>query len=323
MHEVLTSRNFSAPQAGEISEVLLFAEKTGKRTQGVVKLLGADPIQNVEPQYTPTVNKETKLSAFIDGGRNPGILVGRMAARMAIEKCSDTGLGIIGTTNTYASTGALGFYADEIASKDFVGIIMSGSPKGVAPHGSIDPIFGTNPVAFGFPTEGDPIIFDMATSAISWYELVRTKVLGGELPDGVAIDAHGGPTQDPEKAMAGAIHPFDRGHKGSGLSMMIELLTGPMMGETSFDEETGKWYCGNLFMAIDPDLFVGRDEFKKNSSFLLEKMKNSRVNDEFSEVPVPGERSMLSKRVTDLSGEIEIEDELIEGLSRISNSNEY
>ncbi len=309
MQAVLTTEHFSTSQAKDITEVLLYAEMTGKNTQGVVKLLGTDPIQNVEPQYEAKVIKETKLSALIDGGRNPGILVSRMATEMAIDRCRDTGFAIIGTNNTYSSTGAIGYYANEIANNDFIGIVMSGSPKGVAPYGSIDPLFGTNPIAFGLPTENDPLIFDMATAAITWYGLVRAKALGEELPDGVAIDDEGNSTRDPEKAMKGAILPFDNNPKTSGLSMMIEMLTGPLVDAT-LPDPTGKYYCGNLFMAIDPDLFIGRESFKRNSSLLIDKIKTSRTHKDFQSVAIPGERSMRVKREAEEGGEIEIEGKL-------------
>lgn len=319
MQKVLMTKYYSAEQAREISEVLLYAEMVGKNTQGIVKLLGADPIQNVIPHHEIRVLKETKLSTLIDGGRNPGILVSKIATKKAIDKCNKNGFAIIGTNNTYSSTGAIGYYANEIVKNDFIGIVMSGSPKGVAPYGSIDPIFGTNPIAFGFPTQGDPLIFDMATAAFTWYGLIRSKVLGIELPDGVAIDHDGNATRDPEKAMQGAILPFDNSYKSSGLSMMIELFTGALVGEIAPDEKNN-WYCGNLFIAIDPDLLIGRTQLKKYSSLLINEIKNSRPDKKSQNILVPGERGKIAKRKVERSKRLEIENNVLNELFYLLNN---
>jgi LDH2 family malate/lactate/ureidoglycolate dehydrogenase len=275
----------------------------------VLKLLGTEPIQNIHPKQEPQIHKETKLSALINGGGNPGILVSHMATRMAIEKCSAYGFGIVGTNNTFSSTGSIGYYALEIGKHDFIGIVMAGSPGGVAPHGSREPLFGTNPIAFGFPTEKRPLVFDMATAAITWYGLVRAKTLGQSLPENVAIDSDGNLTTDPSEAMKGAILPFDRSYKGSGLSMMIELFTGPLVG-ASFADPEGKGDWGNVFIAIDPELLIDKKEFKKQNSLLIEKVKMSKKKKGVSAIHIPGEKAQENLKKAEKSGEIEI-DEII------------
>ena len=309
MQKILMSKYFSASEAKEIAEVLLYAEMSGKKTQGIIKFLGTEPIQNIAPAYKPKVIKSTKLSVLIDGGRNPGILVSRMATKMAIIKCKKNGFSIIGTNNSYSSTGSIGYYANEIAKNDFIGIIMSGTPKGVAPYGTIDKLLGINPIAFSFPTENDPLIFDMATAAITWYGLVRAKIMGQELPEGIAVDEEGIPTKNPEKAMKGAIFTFGNNRKMSGLSMIIEMFTGPLLDSISPDSD-GKWYNGSLFISIDPDLLIGKKKLKKSSSFLMSKIKKSRINSDFKEVVMPGEKSLESRKNAESKGIIEIEDKV-------------
>lgn len=316
MQKILTAKHFSASQARDIAEVLLYAEMSGKNTQGIIKLLGNEPIQNIIPEHGPKIVKNTKVSALIDGGRNPGILVSTMAVRLAIKKCKKNGLALIGTNNTYSSTGALGYYANEIAKNDMIGIIMSGTPKGVAPYGSIDKLMGINPIAFGFPTEKDPLIFDMATAAITWYGLVRAKMTGKELPEGIAVDREGNPTKDAEAAMKGAILTFDKNYKGSGLSMMIEMFTGPLVGSISPDSE-GKWYNGSLIIAIDPDLLMGKEYLKKNSSLLIHRIKKSRTNKNSQEVIIPGEKALRSRKEAEVSGVVEIEDKVYNEFSTL------
>lgn len=309
MHKSLTAKYFSNSQARDITDVLLYAEMVGKNTQGIIKFLGNEPIQNIKPLYKPKLLKQTKVSAFIDGGQNPGMLVTRIATKMAIKKCKKYGIAVIATNNSYASTGALGFYANEIAQNDFIGIVMSGTPKGVAPYGSIDKLIGINPIAFAVPTEDDPLIFDTATSAITWYGLVRAKIMRENIPQNAAVDSEGNVTTDPEKAMQGAVLTFGDNRKMSGLSMMIEMLTGSLVGATSADKD-GKWYNGNFILAIDPDLFIGRAQLKKNSTILLEKIKKSRPGKNFDEVIIPGEKMLKAKKKAEESGILEIEDKV-------------
>ncbi len=313
---ILSSKYYSDSQAEDIAEVLIYADITGKNTQGILKLMVTEPIQNIKPQSEPKVIKDTKLSALIDGGGNPGILVSRVATKLVIEKCKENGFAIVGTKNTFSSTGVIGYYAGEIAKNDFIGMVMAGSPGSVAPFGGIDPLFGTNPMAFGFPTEDWPIIFDTATSAITWYGLVRAKALGKQLPEGVAIDSEGNPTTDPEKAMQGAILPFDKGYKSSGLSMVVEILTGPLVEAIFPGSKAGGW--GSLFVAIDPELLTTREKFKEGSTLLIKNIKQSRKAKGQDIIHIPGWKGIDSKREIEKSGELEIEDSLYEKLKDLS-----
>lgn len=321
MMSALTSTYYSQRQAKLVTQVLLYAELTGKNTQGILKLLGTEPIQSVKPHYNPKKIKETKLSALIDGGGNPGALVSQEAMALAIKKAQKHGVGIVGTNNTYSSTGAIGYYAYKAARQDLIGLVMAGSSASVAPFGSLEPIFGTNPMAFGFPTMNDPIIFDMATAAITWYGLVRAKTLGDKIPNGVAIDKEGNLTTDPAQAMDGAILPFDKSYKGSGLGMVVQLLTGPLTGALFFDiaKKDGDW--GNIFIAIDPEILVGKEIFKRNCSRLVMLMKHSRVNKKVTPtVRIPGETALKKLRNAQQTGAINIEGNLYHALQKAAEN---
>jgi L-2-hydroxycarboxylate dehydrogenase (NAD+) len=316
--KIISSKNYSKEEAAQIAEVLLYAEMTGKNTQGILKLLGNEPLQNIKPDYAAKKIKETKLSTLFDGGKNPGILVSKIAAQEVIDKCKENGFGIVGTNNTFSSSGVIGYYAGEIAKNDFIGIVMAGSPGGVAPFGGIDPLFGTNPLAFSFPTNDWPIIFDSATAGITWYGLVRAKALGQKIPEGVAIDNEGNITTDPGKAMDGAILPFDRGYKSSGLSLVVEILTGPMVEAIYPGNEEGGW--GNLFIAIDPDLLTSKEKFKKSSDSLIAAIKKSRKANGHDIIHIPGWSGLDKKEKAERAGEIEIEEKLYNQLKDLSTS---
>ncbi len=318
VERVIASRHYSAEEAKRISEVLIYAELSGKNTQGVLKLFGTEPLQNIVPRHTPKIIKETNLSALIDGGGNAGMLAAQLATDKVIELASKAGFAIVALNNTFSSIGAIGFYARKIAQHDLIAIVASSSPRTVLQFGSIDPTFGTNPIAFGFPTQRYPIVFDMAASAITWYGLVRAKALGQKLPDNVAIDKDGNITLDPEEAMKGAILPFDRSYKGSGIAMVVELLAGVLSGASYvFDE--GDW--GTTLIALSPNLLMDTEIFKQKSSDLVTKVKSARPKDG-QKIRIPGYdlEAEIIERLK--NGEIEIEEKIITELKAASQAAE-
>ena len=311
MKTALTSKYYSEEEADKITDVFLFAELSGKNTQGILKLLGSEPAQDIKPKYAPRFIKETELSSLLDGGGAAGPLPSQIATDKVVEIAKKKGFGIVGVNNTFSSIGAIGYYARKIAQNDLIGIVAASSPRAVVQFGGLDPVYGTNPLAFGFPTSDYPITFDMAASAITWYGLVRAKALGQKLPDNVAIDTEGNITTDANKAMEKvAILPFDRSYKGSGLAMVVEILAGPLVG-ASYVHDNGDW--GTLFIAISPDLLISTKEFKGHSSDLIKKVKSSRIKPGNS-IHIPGYDT--EKKVEELlkSGEVDIEERIVNQL---------
>jgi LDH2 family malate/lactate/ureidoglycolate dehydrogenase len=119
----------------------------------------------------------------------------------------------------------LAYYAGRIAEAGLIAFVMAGSPEMVTPVGGKNAIFGTNPLCIAIPGPADgPVILDMATAATTLFGTISTKAAGKQLPPGVAVDAAGKPTTDPDAALKGAFLAFGS-YKGAGLSLMIELLT--------------------------------------------------------------------------------------------------
>lgn len=318
MVSILSSKYYSKAEAEKISEVLLYAELSGKNTQGVLKLLGTEPAQDVQPQHPAKIIKQTKVSAVIDGGRAAGPLSAQFATDTAIAIAKENEVSIVGMNNTITSTGTIGYYARKIAKENLIGIVMANCPRSVAPVGGLELVTGTNPIAFGFPTNEHPIVFDMATSAITWYGLVRAKALGQKIADNIAIDKDGNITTDPGNAMDGAILPFDRSYKGFGLSIVVELLAGALTGASYVfdkgDSPSDDW--GTVIIAFNPDLLVGTEQFKNKSSELVKKIKSKKTKDG-TPIHIPGyDTEYLIQKVLD-EGEVEIEDEIISKLRKL------
>ncbi len=313
---VTLGQKFPLDQAEKITEYFLWAEMSGFKTQGILKMTGTEPIQNITPKYAIRIDRDTKLSQLIDGGANPAPVAFRIATEVAIQKAQRAGFAIVGVHNTFSSIGALAFYVDMIARADLIGIALARSPGCTAPFTSIDPLFGTNPIAFSFPTNEEPLVFDMATSAFTWYGLVLAKSKGEPIPEGVAIDSTGRVTTDPAKAMNGALLPFDKNYKGSGIGMVVEILSGPLLGAAYCDCKTFDQEWGSTVLALDPSLLVDKEKFKSSCSDLIRIVKTSRTSD--GQPPrLPGERAQTSYRAAVESGLVDIDEAILKELGYV------
>lgn len=314
VEKILAKYGYDATEVISISEVLMYAQLRGNN-QGIVKLINTKFAKSENAGEIKIV-KETKLSAVIDGAHNQGIVVLKKAMDLAINKAKESGFGIVGTNNTASSTGAIGYYANEIAKQGFVGFVFAGSPETVNTHGSYEPIFGTNPLAIGMPTTNDPVVLDMATAAMAYFGLVEAKTAGKPIPEGIAYDKDGNLTTDPALAMDGAIRPFDKSYKGAGLSMMVQILTGPLVAAsfTGIGDTANSW--GNLIYVIDPSLLVDTKTFRLQVSQMVEKVKSTKKMPGVGEIYVPGERGNKLAQERIRSGEIEVEDNLLKELNK-------
>jgi len=284
--------NFSVKESNIIADYLLWAEMSWLRTQWILKLTWSEPLQDIQATWSILIERETKLSQLINANKQPAPLVSQIATKIAIKKAKKYWFGIIGVNNTFSSNWAQAFYVEKIAKEDLIWIVCSRSPAATTWFWSIDPLFWTNPIWFAFPTQEAPLVFDMATSAITWYWLVLAKARGEKIPEGVALDSLGNPTTDPEKAMEWALLSFDKSYKWSSLSMLIEVLAGPLVGSSWIDNKTFSEQWWSLFIAINPNLLIDTNVFKTNCSDLIKKVKASRTWKNIEEIRLPWERSL-------------------------------
>ncbi|MEZ4600660.1 MAG: Ldh family oxidoreductase [Syntrophotaleaceae bacterium] len=299
-----------------IREVLLYAQLRGNN-QGVVKLIGKGMPKNPAAGNIVIV-KETPISVRIDGGKNHAMVVVHQALESVIDKALQSGFAIAGTFNTNTSSGAIGYFVSRMAEQGLIGFVFGRSPERVAAHGSFEPVFGTNPLAIGIPAQPDPIVLDMSTAAMSFYGLVEADTAGREIPPDVAWDAEGRPTTSPGQAIKGAIRSFDRGHKGSSLGLIGEILAGPLVGAAfcGLGDSKGNW--GHLLFAIDPGLLGDRELFLENVTRLVQRVKETRKLPGVTEIFVPGERGTALTRRHIAGGVIDIEDNLLAELRAVA-----
>ncbi len=307
---------FSKEEIDLITDVVLFGELSGKKSHGIVRLFSGASVLGSQPTHKPSVLYKTKTSTIIEGHGNPGMLVGPLAMKEAMRLAKRNGFGIVGTRGSFTSSGCLTYYLEKIAKENLIVMIMAQSPNSTSPYGGIEPLFGTNPISFGIPANPRPFIFDMATSAITFGDLLKAKEVGEKIPPGVALDKNGKLTTDPAKAMEGSTLPFVNSYKGAGLAMIVELLAGLWPGAwfTTQNEKAG-W--GNLFMAMSPELLMGTKLFKEKVKIFIETVRNSKTKDG-KKVRIPGEKTIEERDKNIRNRLIDIDDYLIKKLKKVA-----
>ena len=311
-------KKFSEKDAELIAEAIMFGELSGKTSHGILRLFNGEyGILNQNYEDEPEIIKKTKVSTLINGNGNPGMLLGGLATEEVILLAKESGMGIVGTKGSFSSSGCLSFYLEKIAKENFIAIIMSQAASSIAPFGSIEPLFGTNPISFGIPANPNPLIFDMSTAAITFGAVLEAKALGQKLHENTAIDIKGEMTTDPDEAIEGSLLPFDKSYKGSGLAMMVEILAG-ILPSASFANQNDSDGWGNLFIAISPNLLSDVDDFKQKVEKLLSIVRNSKTKNN-SKIRIPGEATIIQKELSLERGTVDVNEELIEKVKKFIN----
>lgn len=309
----LAFTNIGAPadEARVAAEVCLEAELLGRETHGV-RLIGnvrLEYVNGADRRRALTIERETPVSAVVDGGFHLSLYVHDLAARLARTKASDSGIAIVGVKNAGVS-GALGVHAAAISGNDLVALAFNSSPSVVVPPGTASPLLGSNPVSIAVPREGSaPVVLDMATAAMA-FNAVRIAIQqGGELPGGVAVDADGHETTDPQLAVdrlgRGRLLPFG-GHRGYGLALMIELLVAASLGEDIGERKIGPVlaepsHFPGLYIAYRPDLLDEPGQLAKRAESLMREVS-------YCGGHVPGEDRARRKAAALEAGSVPVED---------------
>lgn len=181
---------------------------------------------------TPSPRLHRAYPAFLECDADGGIaqLGFDLAFPDLTEAARSFGLAAFGQRNSY-TTGELGYYVRRLADEGLVAIAATNANAVVAPAPGKQAVYGTNPIAFGFPLGGAcrPIVIDQATSATAFVNIVAAAEDGRSIPEGWALDGSGQATQDPAQALTGALLPFG-GRKGANLALMVELLSAGLSG---------------------------------------------------------------------------------------------
>ena len=234
-------------------------------------------------------------TGVVDGGHGIGPFVAVRAMEAAIELAGEHGIGAVAVRNSN-HFGAASSYAQMAADHRMVGMVLTNTPSAMPPTGGTRPFFGTNPLAFSFPTSDDPIEIDLSTSSAARGKLIQAAKAGRAIPNDWAVDEAGNPTTDAALALAGSLLPMG-GAKGYALAMAIEILCSVLTGTAwgprigwMYDEKREPVRMGHFMLAMDvrrfakwADYLQRMDEFRREIK-AVEKAKGT------TEILIPGER---------------------------------
>jgi LDH2 family malate/lactate/ureidoglycolate dehydrogenase len=292
---------YDAEEARILTDHVLDAALCGYEYSGLPKLLNvAEHPRRQKPRHPLRVLKETAVSVLFDGGNQNGMVGMYHATRAVIARARTQGFALVGVTDLWMS-GRSAYYVEMAAREGLIGIHTVAAPPAVAPPGGAKPVLGTNPIAFGFPMDPDPLVIDLGTSAFMGTDLQFRARLGIPLPEGVAIDERGRPTTDAQAARRGAILPFG-GHKGYALALAMHALG------------VAAEY---VFIAFSPDLFGSLDDYRRDLGGTIAAIKATPRQEGVDEVRIPGERAARERARLRREG-IEIDRRIRDALLRLA-----
>lgn len=281
--------------------------------------------REIVPGAPITIERATPTTAVVNGHWGFGQPIARRAMELAIEIASAHNLGCV-TVRQCNHVGRLGAYTALVSSRGFVGIGMAnlhGTSHCVAPFGGIDGKLPTNPISIAFSRGGTPdFLLDMTSSIVAEGKLKIKLYRGEALPDGWAIDSEGHPAGQPAQFYdepRGAILPLGgpMGHKGFGLSLAIDALSGALSGADCSNPRSRRHGNACLFLALRIEAFCPVSEFETKVSELIAHVKSARPISGVDRILIPGEPEHRAAEHQRREG-VEIDDTTWAGLAELA-----
>lgn len=291
----LSDSGMPIEQAKTVADVLVYADLRGVHSHGVLRL----------EHYTERIragglNLHADLEVVdvrncvmtLDARGSAGHVATKLAMEAAIDVARREGIGVVGVRNN-SHCGALAYYVEMALREKMAAIVATNTNAGVAPFGGRSPFLGTNPFAFGFPGERENILVDMATSVVAYGKIFYAREQGEQIPEGWAIDKAGKPCTDPNAAAT--LLPFG-GAKGYGVGLMVEALTGLMIGGV-FGPYVKKMYgdldsyqdLATFVLVLDPGVVAAGATPAALTQQLIDDLHRQPPAPGFERVKIPGE----------------------------------
>ena len=268
IHAALRSLGLAEAHARAMTEVIAAGQRDACQSHGIYRVLScAQTVRagKVDLHAEPLVEADGSAVVRVDARFAFSPLAFERGLPALVAATRTHGVGALAIRRCFHFS-ALWPEIEAITAHGMAALALTPSHAWVAPAGGHMPVFGTNPIAFGWPRPGAyPHVFDFATSAIARGDLELHRRAGTPLPEGCGVDADGNPSTDPVAVAAGAMRTFG-GHKGSALAMMVELMAGALIGDwtsresLAFDAGSGGTPChGELLLAFDPARLAGAE----------------------------------------------------------------
>ncbi len=303
----------SRDEAASIAELMVLADRRGIDTHGIARLPSyVARLKSGAINKSPRIRivEEFPATALIDGDNGMGHLVMSHAAKLAIAKAAQSGIGWVGARGSNHA-GAAAPYAMMPLAHDMIGLYLAvAEVNHMAPWGGIEPLLGTNPVAIAIPTQDEaPIVLDVATTVASNGRVGAAVENGEALPEGWMIDRAGRPVTDPKRAHEATLLPIG-GYKGYGLSLVFSLMAGALNG-APVGRDAGNpagpplkapANTGQAIMALNVASFASVERFKRAVDAVARDLRTSQPLPGSGPVRYPGERGHESFLASAKSG---------------------
>lgn len=301
-NRALTRAGLSDADAADTSHVLVTGEGMGLPTHGVIRLISYIGRLNeggVDRAAKPLVDKRAPSMALVDGQNALGPVVGMAAMRAAFEMVAETGIAYV-TCNHSNHLGAMAPYALDICRAGYLLIGGTGATSTMPPWGGAEARIGNNPICFAAPCPAEPhFILDMAISVAARGKIRQARDAGQPIPEGWAVGPDGQPTTDPARALDGFLIGIG-GHKGSGLSVAVEIFASVMSGAAVMNN-VGPWAelenpqnVGHFMTLIDPARLLGADAFADGMRTYVETFKATPPSDPGQPIMIAGEKEQAN-----------------------------
>ena len=319
---LLGAAGMSADKASDVATVLVEGDLLGHDTHGLALLapyLAELESSSLQTAGTYRVLNERAAAALWDGERLPGPWLTLRAIEDAIARAQRCGTGTVVIRRSH-HIACLAAYLTRATERGFVLLLTCSDPNAasVAPHGGLEPVFTPDPLAFGVPTSGDPVLVDVSASLTTNGMTARLHKQRRKLAHPWLLDASGRETDDPAVLFTepkGTILPtggIDAGHKGYALALIVEMLTGALASFGRADPKEG-WGAIVTVQVIDPEAFGGRAAFERQADWLVDACRNNPPRPGFEAVRLPGQRGLALRR-EQLQRGVALNDEILPAL---------
>ena len=308
INQLLIKNGFNENDSANLADIVVEQELVGNQFSSIAEL-GSKHSKKLaeESNIGAEIVVDKPAMMLVKGNGRSAPLITADYLDVVIDKAKSQGIYAMGIyDSTYNDF--FDVYCRRAAEKDCIAIIFeNGGPQGVVPFGGKSDVTGTNPLAYGIPTNKYPIVFDAATAMHAYGRIRQAKELGEKLPENAYVDEAGNITTDPNEAYA--VLPFG-GFKGFGINLLVDVLSGCLVrGKSGLDmPEDSQRYIGTLILVISPEAFGDIDEFKKSTTKLADDILAVEAIDPSSPVRVPGFKGSKRKEDALKNGNIELDD---------------
>ena len=265
-HDVMLANGCDSDNAAALADIICRAERDGSHSHGLFRVPGyvkALRSGKVDGKAKPTVKQLTPAVIQIDGNGCFAPLAQAIGLPLLAEASGKIGIAALSLVGVHHFA-ALWPETEYLADRGFVGLACTAYMPMVAPAGSKEALFGTNPISFAWPRPGHgPVVYDMATAAMAMGDVQIAARDGHDVPPGTGLDADGNPSTDPAAIAKGVLLPFG-GYKGSAIALMVELLAAGLTGEqfsyearATDNKDGGPPRGGEMIIGMSPDIIAG------------------------------------------------------------------